>query len=516
MFNKLEHKILFWIVLILGLFGIVLLYWQGIQYQRAGINQLRQQARGIYHYAVLTRELISGWKGVYIKRDNGFVRKTPSQFTTDLASFAGRNAPFSLKIAVPGSSDPNHVPDSFEKAAIEKMKNGGQIESWKIFSDKDTYRFRYAGPLIFENECQGCHSRKPATRLVGCISIGINATGFFHNLQKDVRFFASYMIIALFFIVFLLWFMLRNYVLSPVKELNTAAEKVRHGKLDVAVNLTASSEWKRVSENFNSMVAALAKRQGQLEQEAADALDKMRAAFEELKRTERYKSDFFTNITHDLKTPITAIKGAVGILERKRDDKDAPYLDILQRNTEKLSSMVQDLLDCSRLESGEMELNLQVADLAEVVEDAILMAMPLAWKKEINLDYRVSAQACFARIDVKRMEQVVINILSNAIRFSPQGEAVEIRLGREAEYWEVTVVDRGPGIPAHELDLVFKKFFHRDEQVEGTGMGLGLAIARGIVEAHGGKISVRTNSDHGKGCCFYFRIPVIRRIQEAD
>ncbi len=504
MFSKLENKILFWIVVILGLFGGVLLYWQGRQYQNAGINQLRQQARGIYHYVVLTRELISGWKGVYIKKDHRFVRKTPSEFTADLASFAGRNAPFSIKIAVPRSSSPAHKPDSFEEQAINRMKEQADTEVWKIFSRGGRYKFRYAGPLIFENECQGCHSRKPSARLVGCISIGINATRFFHNLQKDARYFTTYMLFALLITAFLLWLMLRNYVISPVRQLNSAAEKVRRGQLDVSVNLHASREWKRVGENFNNMVESLARRQNQLERVAEDAFERMKSAFDELKKTERYKADFFTNITHDLKTPITAIKGAIGLLERSCNE-GATYIDILQRNTEKLSSMVQDILDCSRLESGEMQLNLQEADLAEVLEDAILMAMPLAWKQGIRLDYRVPDQPCGVQVDVKRMEQVIINLLSNAIRFSPDGEPVEIRLNRMDDFWQVTIQDRGPGLEPEEAELVFEKFFRRGDNTK--GMGLGLAIARGIVEVHNGQIGVITGAGQ-QGCCFYFTVPV--------
>ncbi len=232
----------------------------------------------------------------------------------------------------------------------------------------------------------------------------------------------------------------------------------------------------------------------------------MKSAFDELMRTEKYKADFFTNITHDLKTPITAIKGAIELLKRKCSEQGSTYLDILQRNTEKLSSMVQDLLDCSRLESGELQLNIQEADLAEVLEDAILMAMPLAWRKNIDLEYKVMDQPCIAAIDVKRMEQVIINLLSNAIRFSPKGEKVEITLQRQGDFWEVKVQDRGPGIPPEEIDLVFKKFFHRDDNVQGTGMGLGLAIAKGIVEAHKGRIGVKGRGQDA-GCCIYFTVP---------
>ncbi len=510
---KLGSRILLWIVVILGLFGGVFFWWQKTQHQKAGINQLRQEARGIYHYVVLTRELISDWKGVYIKKEDGkFVRKTPSMFTADLASFAGRNAPFSIKIAVTDSKDPEHIPDEFELQAIRNMKAKGAVEVSRIFVENGRYRFRYAGPLIFENECQGCHSRAPRTRLMGCISIGVDATRFFHNLERDGLFFASYMIFALCIVIALLWLMLRKYVLLPLNELNNAAEKVRSGDLSAAVNLSASIEWKRLGENFNNMVQALSKRQNQLEEEAHNALEKMRSAYEELKRTEKYRADFFTNITHDLKTPITALKGAIGLLERKCSSPEAaPYIDIFQRNTEKLSSMVQDLLDCSRLESGEMQLSLQQADLAEVVEDAILMAMPLAWKKNIQLNYKVPEHPCLVKVDVQRMEQVVMNLLSNAIRFSPEGKQVELRLRRQGDFWKVTICDKGPGIPEGETDLVFRKFFQRDGGDKNSGMGLGLAIAKGIVEVHGGSIGIVKDRKGTSGCCFYFTVPVNKK-----
>ncbi len=510
MFQRLGHKILFWIIVIFGLFGTIFLLWQGHQYRKAGISQLLQQARGIYHYVVLSRQLISSWHGVYVKKGDEFIRMTPSAFTGQLASFSGTKAPFTLKVAVLNSKNPDHVPDEFEKHAIMEMTRGHKRELWTLESDKDVYRFRYAGPLLFDNECKSCHSKSPRVKIMGCISIGVNANNFFEVLERDLIHYVIYMFGGILIILTLLWFMLRNSVLRPLRELSGAAEEVRRGNFNVRVDLDESLEWQSVGENFNNMVEALAKKQTALQEEADSAIERLKAAYEELKKTEKYKSDFFTNITHDLKTPITAIKGAITILSRKCSNEHDPYLDILQRNVEKLSSMVQDLLDCSRLESGELALHKEEYDLAEVLEDAILSAMPLAWKKKIKLDYHVPEEPCLARMDRKRMEQVIINLLSNAIKFSPEADTVQIRLVRENDFWKIMIEDNGPGIPVEDRDKIFNKFFQRSDAKADTGMGLGLAIAKGIIEAHGGQIGVCDRLEGRRGSCFYFLIPCLK------
>ena len=509
MFPKLGQKILFWFIVIFGLFGSIFLVWQGKQYKQAGLSQLLQQARGIYHFVVFSRQLISKWHGIYVKEGDKFVRKTPSAFTGELAAISGMKGPFSLKIAVLKTKNPAHIPDRFEAQAIKDMVSGKKREVWKLKYQGGSYRFRYAGPLVFENECQSCHARKPVVKVLGCISIGVDANNFFTALERDIVHYAIYMISGILLILTLLWFMLRSYVLNPLKELSHAAEEVRKGNLDVRVHLDQSLEWKNVGDNFNNMVSALAKRQSALREEADTALERLKLAYDELKKIEKYKSDFFTNITHDLKTPITAIKGAVTILERKCSRDQEPYLNILQRNVQKLSSMVQDLLDCSRLESGELALHKEVADLAEVLEDAILLAMPLAWRKKIHLDYHMPDEPCLASMDKKRLEQVIINLLSNAIKFSPERDTIEIRLFREGDYWKVTIEDNGPGIPPKDRERIFNKFFQRTDSKSDSGMGLGLAIAKGIIKAHRGIIGV-TDRKHGKGgSCFFFLIPCL-------
>lgn len=209
-----------------------------------------------------------------------------------------------------------------------------------------------------------------------------------------------------------------------------------------------------------------------------------------------------------MKTPITAIKGAQEILAKKLDDSvHATYLEIIQRNTEKLLKMVKDVLACAKMESGTLEIQKKQEDIAEVLEDAILMIMPVAWENGVDIRYEVPATPVYVMGDRGLLEQAVTNLLSNAIRFSSRGSAVDVGLEIRDHRVLLTVRDFGPGIPEDQRDLVFEKFFRRSNEKAGEGMGLGLAIARGIATAHGGSITISNPTD-GKGSVFIIDLPM--------
>jgi len=519
---RLDRQLLLFLLLINALFAAAFLAWQSYQEKEAVIQQMKLEARGIYHYVVLTRQLISRWEGVYIKRAGDFERKTPSGFTKALADLGkARKAPFSIKLAFAGNIDPDHAPDKFEQRAIDLMQGKKIREAWEVIDIKDHREFRYAGPLIFDSGCTSCHAGSNKSGIIGCITVSLHdADQFLATLSRKNLYTALYLAGTFGVIMLLLWALLNRFVLAPLRKLDEAARHVEQGNLDVEVNLTGSREWQSVGRNFNNMVHALARQQAVLQQEVKKAVSGMQSAYDELKRIEQYKADFFTNITHDLKTPITAMKGALTLLERKYSVQCGPYLEILQRNCSKLASMVQDILDCARLESGSMELDMQPADMVELAEDAILMAMPLAWEKEIEIGYQVPDFRCMAMIDSARMEQVMANLLSNAIKFSPAGSTVEVgidlsgphdntRQEISGNYYIVSVSDRGQGLSKQSMKMVFNKFYQCSPKGDPHGLGLGLSIVKGIVEMHGGRAGVRTRD--GGGACFWFSVPVLKQ-----
>ncbi|WP_457572033.1 ATP-binding protein [Desulfovulcanus sp.] len=495
---SLGKKIVVYLILILGLCGVLFFLWLAKQQETFVVKQLRHHARGIYHYIVLTREWISSHGGIYIQEKGNYHLITPSIFTREIALFARRKQPYAVKIATLDSKNPAHIPDQFEFQAIELMQQGRERELWKVVNGKNDVIFRYAAPLIFENECAKCHQNFKRYNILGCISISFPATSLFKEVAKNKNYYFIYLFASLGIVLFLLMIMLKKFVLHPLNQLCLASHKIEQGDLDGRVDLKASKEWVRVGESFNSMVESLACQQKRLEEEVNKAVADLSRAYEDLKRMEKFKSDFFSNITHDLKTPITAIKGASDILAKKlKNGEYETYVDILKRNVTKLSLMVKDLLDCARLESGELELQKEQLDLSEVIEDAVLMVQPLAWERQVEIEYDLPGDPYYVVADRARIEQAISNLLTNAIKFSDRGAKVIVRLAHKDGQVVMSVEDFGPGIPIDEQNMVFKKFYRRGHEKgsDGLGLGLGLAIAKGVVEAHGGKIWI-SQPDH--------------------
>jgi len=234
----------------------------------------------------------------------------------------------------------------------------------------------------------------------------------------------------------------------------------------------------------------------------------LEAANKELENLNHAKSEFFSDISHELRTPLTSIKGAADIMARK-SSFDPEYIDIIRRNTDHLIKIVVDFLDFSKIEAGQLDLDLRENSVKAVAEDAILSQKAVASKKNIECvltDDETGLQV----FDRQRIYQVFANLLSNAIRFSPEGGTIKVSLSsRENDSIEASVEDGGPGIDQKYHTAIFKKFYQVDDQAdkkihEGSS-GIGLAICKGIVEAHGGRI--RVQSEPGKGSKFVFTLP---------
>lgn len=490
--NKLSGlgiKIALSIALILGIF------WTGFFFLMEKNNevfireQLRRQALGIYHYITLTREWISSKEGIYEKGKLGIELITPSTFTNEISEFAKKKLPFSVKVAVLNAINPIHNPDTFEQKAITDFTINSKKEAWETENKDGKKIYRFAAPLIAKDECRVCHLDNDFLDSKGCISVSIPADAIEIEARKNTKYYVIYLVGTLILVLFLLIGMIRQFVLIPLSRLNASYKSVEEGDLTASLDLQESKEWNEVGKSFNNMVSSLHNQHSILQSEVENAVKDLATAYDELKKTEQYKSDFFSNITHDLKTPITALKGAIDLIGKQcQVEENKAYIDIIKRNTEKLASMIKALLDCSRIESGRLELHMETVDMNEVVEDAIMMAMPIALKKGINIQYDVPEKENLVFIDRQRFEQVFLNLLSNAIKFSPEKSNVIVSLNKEDSRIIVTVEDFGPGIKEEDWDLVFEKFFRRSSESAYEGMGLGLAIAKGIVEAHGGNI----------------------------
>ena len=230
---------------------------------------------------------------------------------------------------------------------------------------------------------------------------------------------------------------------------------------------------------------------------------------EQLREADRLKDEFVALISHDLRTPLTSIMGYLELTLGDEDlsDDQRRYLEIVDRNADRLLRLVNDLLFVARLEAGQLELHPSELDLAAIARQSVIEAEPRATAKGIALTCRAGDVAA-VRADKGRMFQLLDNLVSNAIKFTPEGGDIEVSVARVNGSVQLEVVDTGIGIDAKEQQQLFERFFRAStaaqRQIPGTG--LGLYIARAIVDAHGGSISV--DSEPGHGTSFRIDLPL--------
>jgi two-component system, OmpR family, phosphate regulon sensor histidine kinase PhoR len=229
----------------------------------------------------------------------------------------------------------------------------------------------------------------------------------------------------------------------------------------------------------------------------------------ELRRTETVRRDFVTNVSHDLRTPIASLKALVdtllaGALEDETVARD--FLSRMEVEVDDLARLVEELLELSRAESRRIELHQIPADTGNLLRRVAARLQPHAEPKGITFELDVPGGLPRGYFDPERIEQVLVNLTHNAVKFSPVNSTVRLAVTQDDGEIEISVADSGPGIPSDELDRVFERFYKTEKSRADTGSGLGLAIARHLVQLHGGRIWAES-SPRG-GATFKFTVPV--------
>ena len=215
------------------------------------------------------------------------------------------------------------------------------------------------------------------------------------------------------------------------------------------------------------------------------------------------------NISHELRTPLSTIKAIVETLKDGAiDDPEVVggFLTSIDSEVDRMTQIVAELTELSRIETGKAEFNLEETNLNLLVKETVAQLSPYAERQAVAVTTDLSAKLPQVTADRERIRQVVTNLLHNAIKFSPQGGGVVISTGQEEGYVSVSIADKGIGIAREDLPHVFERFYKADKSRSGGGTGLGLAITKHIVQTHGGKISVQ--SEEGKGSVFSFTLPL--------
>jgi len=231
----------------------------------------------------------------------------------------------------------------------------------------------------------------------------------------------------------------------------------------------------------------------------------------ERKRLEEMKNDFISNISHELRTPLTSIKGSIDNLwdgiAGELSEPQRQYLTIINEESNRLVRLINDLLDLNKLEARSVKLFLEEIEYISLVTQSVSNLRELAYKKGLTLEMEGSASEIHLKADKDRLNQILINLINNAIKFTEQGGIKIIVKDSGDQSITTWVIDTGVGIPKDELDKVFDKFYQvsKSREVKSRGSGLGLAITKNLIELHGGKIWVE--SEEGKGSKFCFTLP---------
>jgi len=232
-------------------------------------------------------------------------------------------------------------------------------------------------------------------------------------------------------------------------------------------------------------------------------------------RALRVKDEFVASVSHELRTPLTSIRGYVDIL-LERDDlptEQRAQLEVVARNGERLNMLVSDLLHTARVDQGPMEVVRTRQDLGEIVRASVDAAAPAA--RAAGVELRLDAPSTLVtQVDGQRIAQAIDNLVSNAVKYTPRGGHVEVRLALDGQRIEICVADSGIGIQPSDRDRLFTRFFRAQDAEEQSvqGLGLGLGIAKSIVESHGGRIDVE--SEVGRGSVFRIRLPPVSEVPE--
>jgi signal transduction histidine kinase len=310
----------------------------------------------------------------------------------------------------------------------------------------------------------------------------INQAAMQKSFQSTGRFFLWGGLIAI-AVALVLSYVLSRRILSPMKELSLAAGKLGKGDFSQRVNIDDRSEVGELAESFNTMAG-------------------------NLEHNEQLRRNMVADIAHELRTPLSNLSG---YLEAIRDDVVKPDPEVIRSLCEEsatLSRLVNDLQELSLAEAGELKLTLQSISIAKLIKDTLEAVSARAEARSITLSSDIPRRLPKVNVDTHRIRQVLNNLLQNAISHTGKKGGISVTAGKRGEAIFVSVRDTGEGISAEDLPNIFERFYRVDKsRTRSTGgSGLGLTIARRLVEAHGGKITVA--SEQGKGSTFTFTLPL--------
>jgi signal transduction histidine kinase len=443
-------------------------------------------------------------------------------------------------------------PDEFEAIALNEFDEDTEVDEHygvTVFRERDV--FRYASPIRVKESCLSCHG-EPAGEidvtghtkeglkvgdLAGAMSIIMPIDLYMENINTNTFQQSLFFFLVSAATIAIVYTAISLVVTRPLRRMEKAIEQMETGNLNIDFDDTGSSgEIRELERKFQSMAQQLQGLYNNLENEVEDRtyqlaeanriLDEQRmnleSANEMLKNESQYKSDFLATMSHEFRTPLTAILAIADLWEHSdifRNERDIETIKELKENGSILLNMVNNILEVARIDAGRIEMNYELVDVIDLISIVESATRPLAERRDIQFTTMVAPDVPLIRADWEKLRRIVENLTSNAIKFTKRGGKVSISVSYEAadeERIAITVSDTGIGIKAEDIPLVFEKFVQLDKSSfrRYNGSGLGLTVVKDLAEAHRGTIEVF--SELKRGSTFIVRIPVNNTADEAN
>jgi len=416
-----------------------------------------------------------------------------------------------------------------QKKLLEGVRGkGGRDEALLLGRVNGTLQSDYVRLFRATEGCVSCHNPQGAAgafalhEVVGAAFVQSRGVGGDKMMFMNRIWTVMAGVIGLTGAVVAFYWITQRVILRPIRQLRALANNVAEGTLDVRSSIATGDEYEKLAQAFNHMLDHLQAAQEDL-REANHRLDakivELSESNLELFRANKLKSEFLANMSHEFRTPLNAILGFAQVLREKpgllKREKGQRYAENIITSGNRLLTMINDLLDLAKTQAGKMELHVEQASVAQICESAVSSFSLLARKKKIKLYLEISPTVPLVMTDAGKVQQVLYNFLSNAVKFTPFRGHIEVRASMlDDKTVRIAVSDTGCGIAQEDQELIFEQFRQADGSLtrEAPGSGLGLAISKELAGMLAGSIGLR--SEVGVGSTFWLDLPVALRPAE--
>lgn len=427
--------------------------------------------------------------GFYYKQTQEEINKYATRFARMVSQSPDLMTINMMEMMARFSGEPLFIADQEGKIMVrsdELSLIGNEVpKEWKVLFKGKAIDHVYKDPVSGRRFLV---SGQPITR-GNAVTGGVFVLSSLDEIDRSIRTARELIVLsgigAIFLALGFTWFLTRK-LSGPLLQMEQATRQISKGNLAARVQVHAGDEIGSLAQAINDMA-------------------------NDLQKIHDIRREFFANISHELRTPITYLEGYAKVLKEglyQNEEEKVRYLNIIQQESKRLARLIHDLFELSKMEEGRIHLDLEWIDLGEVVESAVQKLGLKAREKGLEIRTDVQDDLPLIHADGLRMEQIVLNLLDNAIRYTEMGE-VFVRVAKSGVHRVMMQVeDTGTGIPEEELPLIFERFYRVDKSRsrEYGGTGLGLSIVKSLVELQGG--SIRVLSQAGKGTRFEIIFPV--------